>query len=90
MSIVITPTYRGQKTRLTGEYLREAELSVTGLTAGSANTIAHGLPATPVEVVYVPRDGNGNWFETAAPDGTNLAITSGSSGPTTFRIYVKY
>ena len=90
MPISVTSTYQGQKTRLTGEYLREAVLVVTGLTAGAANTIPHGLPAAPVDVCYVPTDGNGNWYETQAPDVTNLYVTSGASGPDAFRVLVKY
>jgi hypothetical protein len=88
--MAVTAYYKGQKTRLTGEYLREAVLYVTGLTAGQANTIAHGLPAVPAEVEYVPTSGNGNWYETQDPDSTNLYLTIGASGPTSFKVYVKY
>jgi hypothetical protein len=90
MSIAVSNTYKGFRQRQTGEFLREAVLAATGLTAGSANTVPHGLPATPVQAVYVPTNGNGNWYETSDPDATNVYITSGSSGPTAFKIYVKY
>ncbi len=88
MPIVVTPTYQGQKTRLTGEYLREAALVVTGLTAAAANTIAHGLPGTPVDVNYVPTSGTPG-FETSVPDATNLYYTTGA-GQTSLRVFVKY
>jgi hypothetical protein len=88
--ISVSASYKGVKTRLTGEYIEEAVLTVSGLSAGAANTIAHGLPRVPIEVCYVPTDGNGNWYETSAPDATNIYITSGASGPDAFRIFVKY
>jgi hypothetical protein len=47
---------------------------------------------------YTPTDGNGSWYEKATPDSLGVdasgnmqfSITSGSSGPTAFRIAVRY
>jgi len=90
MGIVVTPAFGLLETTDQGPFVASAKLTITGLTSGSPNTIPHGLPKTPTKVVYVARDGNGNWYETQAADGTNLYITSGSSGPTTFIAYVDY
>ncbi len=76
-------TYLFQRQNLTGEYLRGAPVSVTTV-AGTANTVAHGLPATPRVVIYIPQNGNGNWFETQPADSINLYITVGAGGPTAF------
>ncbi len=88
MAIIVAHTYQGRKTRLTGEYIREAVLVITGLIAGAANVIPHGLPGTPVEVNYVPTSGTPG-FETSVPDATNLYYTTGA-GQTSMRVFVKY
>jgi hypothetical protein len=90
MSISVTPSYGLVETSLVGAFINSAQLTLTGLSSGSDNTVPHGLPRTPVKVTYIPRDGNGNWYETSAADATNLYITSGSSGPTSFIAYVEY
>ncbi len=94
MAINVTPTYQSVDNVTagvgSGYGLRTAVLAATGLTAGSANTVPHGLPATPVQVLYVPTNGTATWYETSAPDATNVYITVAASGPTAFKIYVQY
>jgi len=78
MAIVVTPTYLSFRQNQTGEYIRRAKLTVTGLTAGAANTIPHGLPTPPQIVNYVATSGTPG-FETSPADGTNLYFTTGTS-----------
>lgn len=89
MSIGVTPTYQSVRQTLQGAQIRKASLAVTGLTAGAANTIPHGLPGTPIAVDYRP-GANGLWGETQAPDATNIYVTVGSGGATAGTIEVEY
>jgi hypothetical protein len=72
-----------------GALIRVAKVPVTTV-AGQANTVAHGLPAAPLAAIYAPTSGNGNWYETQAPDATNVYITVGASGPTSFTVICLY
>jgi hypothetical protein len=87
--IAVTPTYRYVAQTLQGVPVRQAKLAITGLTAGSANVVPHGLPAVPISITYDP-GASGLWGETQAPDGTNLYITVGTGGATTGTAYVQY
>ncbi len=88
MAISVTPTYLGQRTNLTGEYIRSAKLALAGLTAGAANTVPHGLPATPQKVFLEPTS-NGPFYENAAADATNLYVFAQGTG-TICNAYVEY
>lgn len=68
---------------ITGVLIRRGSLSISGLTANSANTVPHGLPFIPRRLSYRPQAAGG-WNETQAPDGTNIYVTVASSGPTSF------
>ncbi len=69
------------KQSLSGSFHRKQSITVTGLTASSANTIPHGLPFTPTKVSLRP-GANGLWAETSIPDATNCYITVGGGGAT--------
>lgn len=87
--IAVTPTYRYVAQTIQGVPIRQAKLAITGLTAGAANVIPHGLPAIPVSVTYDP-GASGLWGETLPPDRTNLYVTVGAGGATTGTTYVQY
>ena len=72
-----------------GVRLRIAKVPLT-TTAGVPNTVAHNLPKAPLFAFYVPANGDGSWYETAVPDGTNAYLTVGASGPTSFTMYAFY
>lgn len=69
-------------------FRRRTKLAVTGLTAGEANTIPHGLKTAPVEVLYVANSGTPG-FETQPADVTNLYFTTGA-GQTSLTAYAVY
>lgn len=81
MSIGVTVDSTGKHIHptLSGAQLRHETLSITGLTAASANTIPHGLPFTPRKIGLRP-GALGLWGETQAPDATNIYVTVGTSG----------
>lgn len=81
MAIVVTPTSRGRRVDMSAGERRTGFLSITGLTAASANTIPHGLPFTPSRITYRP-GAAGLWGETSVPDGTNIYVTVGTAGAT--------
>lgn len=89
MAIAVTPTYEDIRQNLEGAYLRRAVLLITGLTAGAANTIPHGLPGTPYGVPNYQATSGTPGFETSAPDATNLYYTTGA-GQTSLRVGVEY
>lgn len=69
-----------------GYMLRHWVVTITGLTAGSDNVIAHGLPTgpnAPRRISYRPQ-ASGGWHETQAPDATNIYISVDTAGPTSF------
>lgn len=88
MAITVAPTYIGQRQDIRGTYLRQAMLVIAGLTAAAANTIPHGLPTTPVIVVYEATSGTPG-FETSNTDGTNLYYSTGA-GQTSLKAYCWY
>lgn len=69
--------------------MRRAALVITGLTAGAANTIPHGLPKIPYGVPNYQATSGTPGFETAVPDATNLYYTTGA-GQTSLRVGVEY
>jgi hypothetical protein len=87
--ITVVPTYRYLTQTFQGVPIRQAKLAISGLTAGSANTIPHGLPAAPVSISYDP-GANGLWGETQPPDHTNVYITVGAGGATSGTAWVQY
>ena len=89
MAISVTPTYYGRVKDLDGRFPRRAQLAVTGLTAGAANSIPHGLPQAPQTVDLNP-SALGLWGETQVADGTNIYVTVGTGGATSGWINVVY
>jgi len=89
-SSVSTTVYTPAERTSEGVFLRRAALLIVTLTQASDNKTPHGLPAAPVKVQLVPRNGNGNFYEEKAADKTNIYIHSGSSGPTSVMAYVEY
>jgi len=87
--IVVTPTYRYLAQTIQGVPIRQARLAITGLTAGAANVIPHGLPATPISVSYDP-GASGLWGETQPADRNSLYVTVGAGGATSGSAYVQY
>ena len=82
MSISVTPNYLPSRVQeIDGRFLNRAVLAVSGLTAGSANTIPHGLPRQP-QTVDLNAGAAGKWGETSAADATNIYVTVGSGGAT--------
>jgi hypothetical protein len=93
MAIVVVAAQKGFRQKQNGPYIREAVLTVTGLTAGAANTIIHGLAVNsvgqaPTVVNYVATTGVPG-FQTAPADATNLYYTTGS-GQTSLIANVEY
>jgi hypothetical protein len=89
MAISVSPTYLDVHQTIRWTMLRRAVLVVTGLTAGAANTIPHGLPSTPFGVPDYQATSGTPGFETSAPDATNLYYTTGAS-QTSLRVEVEY
>jgi len=87
---VTTNCYRLEENQFSGQVTRRATITVTGLAAGAANTIAHGLPNA--NIIGVPNYVAGNGvpgFETQPPDATNLYYTTGA-GQTALRVDLRY
>ncbi len=87
MSISVSIVAGSQRTTRTdqGVPIRKNTLSITGMTAGADNTVAHTLPFKPTKLSYRPsKNGTtpGGWSETSSPDGTNLYITVNTNGST--------
>lgn len=85
ISVSVLSTGKHIHSSLAGAYRRHETLAVTGLTAGTDNTVPHTLPFTPRMVSYRPqKDGTspGGWSETNLPDATNLYITVNANGST--------
>jgi hypothetical protein len=63
-------------------------LVISGLTAGQANTIKHGLPVAPTNIKLRPNveDRLGEhadlWLQSQPADATNVYVTVAVSGPT--------
>ena len=69
-----------------GLFIGSNTIEVSGLIAGEANTIPHGLGYTPDKCSFRPANGNGQWGETQIPDATNIYLTIVAGGPTAFNI----
>lgn len=88
MAISVTPHYEYLSQTLEGAYLRKAKLAVAGLTASSANTVPHGLPAAPLNVLIEPTSAGG--FHEAQPaDAVNIYVTADGAG-TSCNLIVEY
>ena len=93
MSIAVSQASKGFSQLQTGPYIRQAVLTVTGLSSGTASTIPHGLAingvaVTPRIVDFVATTGAPG-FQTAPADSTNLYYTTGS-GQTSLIANVQY
>jgi hypothetical protein len=93
MSIAVSASYKSFRQLQKGPYIREAVLTITGLTAGAANTIPHGLAINgvgkiPRVVNFVATNGVPG-FQTSVADATNLYYTTGS-GQTSVIANVEY
>lgn len=90
MSISVVPTYLPSRVQQwDGRFLNRARLAVSGLTAGSTNTIPHGLPRQP-QKVDLNSGAAGLWGETQLADATNIYVTVGSGGATSGWLNVEY
>jgi hypothetical protein len=89
MAISVTPTYQDVRQTIRGALIECAVLVITGLTAGAANTIPHGLPRIPYGVPNYQATSGTPGFETSVPDATNLYYTTGA-GQTSLRVGVEY
>lgn len=88
MAINVVPNYEYLSQTLNGAYIRKAKLAVTGLAPNAANTVPHGLPASPMSVLIEPASAGG--FHEASPaDATNIYITADGSG-TSCDLIVEY
>lgn len=89
MALTVTAIYEDVHQSITGVLLRRGVLTITGLTAGVANTIPHGLPRLPFGVPnYVATSGTPG-FETQPPDAMNLYYTAGAA-QTSLRVGIEY
>jgi hypothetical protein len=95
MAISVTPTYQFIEETLTGQYVKNAKLAVTGLTTSANNSVPHGLTdgkgnaVTPITVSLEPTSNNQFW-EYQAADSTNIYVGVGSGAGVTVNIYVEY
>jgi hypothetical protein len=95
MAISVTPTYQFIEETLTGQFVKNAKLVVTGLTVSSTNNVPHGLTdgkgnaVTPLTVSLEPTSNN-NFWEASVADSTNIYVGVGSGTGTTTNIYVEY
>jgi len=86
---VTTTFFRLEENQFTGQVTRRTKITVTGLSASTPSTIAHGLPATPFDVPNYQATSGTPGFETSPPDATNVYYTTGA-GQTSLRIALKY
>ena len=95
MAISVTPTYQFLDQAQSGQYLRYAKLTVTGLTLNAINNVPHGLTdgkgtaVTPMQVSLEPTSNN-NFWEASAADATNVYLGVGTGTGTTCQVYVTY
>jgi hypothetical protein len=95
VAISVTPTYQFIEETITGQYVKNAKLVVTGLTVSTNNTVPHSLTdgkgnaVTPLTVSLEPTSNNQFW-EYQAADSTNIYVGVGSGSGTTTNIYVEY
>ena len=88
MAISVTPHYEYLGQTVEGSYIRKAKLTVSGLTASAANTVPHGLPSAPLNVIIEPTSAGG-FHETQPADATNAYITADGAG-TSCNLIVEY
>ncbi|MGH9434849.1 MAG: hypothetical protein ACRD06_02480 [Terriglobia bacterium] len=88
MAITVTPHYEYLDQTLQGVYIRTAKLVVAGLAGNAANTVSHGLPSAPVNVIIEPTSAGG-FHETAPADATNIYVTADGAG-TSCNLIVEY
>jgi hypothetical protein len=80
---------------LAGPFVKNAKLTVTGLTTGGNNSVPHGLndgkgnAVTPITVSIEPSSNN-NFYEYQAADSTNIYVGVGAGTGTSCNIYVEY
>jgi hypothetical protein len=100
MAIGVAPTYQFIEETVSGQFIKNAKLLVTGITAstgGTQNTIPHGLTdgkgnaVTPITVSIEPTS-LPTFFEYQPADATNVYVTAtGTAGSAyTVTIYVEY
>jgi len=95
MALSVSLTEQFLEETVAGPFIKNAKLSVTGLTTGGNNTVPHGLTdgkgnaATPLSVSIEPTSNN-NFYEYQAADSTNIYVGVGSGSGTTCNIYVEY
>jgi hypothetical protein len=95
MAVSVSLTEQFIEETLAGPYIKNAKLSVSGLTTGGNNTVPHGLndgkgnAVTPITVSIEPASNN-NFYESQAADSTNIYVGVGSGAGTSCNIYVEY
>jgi len=95
MAVSVSLTEQFIEETLAGPYIKNAKLTVTGLTTGGNNSVAHGLndgkgnASTPITVSIEPSSNN-NFYEYQAADSTNIYVGVGAGSGTTCNIYVEY
>src|SRR5437879_5335690 len=101
MSISVTGTVRQGAINADGNHEERASLDITGLTAGSANTVdVSGIVAKNAVVLsrsYTPTDTThiGTWCESGPPDLSSGALQLhiqpiATTGPTSFHVELVY
>lgn len=95
MAVSVSLTEQFIEVTVAGPYIKNAHLSVTGLTTGGNNTVPHGLTdgkgnaVTPLTVSIEPTSNN-NFYEYQPADSTNIYVGVGSGAGTSCTIYVEY
>ena len=95
MAVSVSLTEQFIEESLAGPFVKNAKLTVIGLTAGANNSVPRGLndvkgnAVTPLTVSIEPSSNN-NFYEYQAADSTNIYVGVGSGTGTTCNIYVEY
>jgi len=95
MAVSVSLTEQFIEGTVAGPYIKNAKLTVTGLTTGGNNSVPHGLndgkgnAVTPITVSIEPSSNN-NFYEYQAADSTNIYVGVGSGTGTSCNIYVEY
>jgi hypothetical protein len=100
MSIGVTGTVRQSAINADGNHEERASLDITGLTAGSANTVPLPMVALNAVVLarsYTPTDATnlGGWCESGPPDYSSGVLQLhikpiATTGPTSFHVELVY
>ncbi|MGH9397170.1 MAG: hypothetical protein ACRD18_10020 [Terriglobia bacterium] len=88
MAISVTSHYEYLDQTLQGVYIRKAKLVVAGLAANAANTVPHGLPSIPINIMIEPTSAGG-FHEVQPADANNVYISSDGAG-TSCNLIVEY